>query len=308
MLKKDADPWTEKQTQAVKQLKTATQNLLALVIPSTEHRILQTDASDQYWSAVLLEDKDGHQHICGYKSGSFKESETHYHSTFKEILAVKYGIQKFEFHLVAYHFTVIIDCSSFPKMLQFKRKMLPHPQLLRLAEWFSKYTFTVEHIKGTKNLIPDMLTRAPKSQTLLLPSILMASSSNPSPPEQDFPADDLPPLAQDMVLNHTLNLQAKDKLFSLQDHLLLHYDMTSLCFQSLDIHPNYPFIHVFTFKPSGLFPKELYFFLWYLCHLYHVAVEFPTDYFLSRFLKTSWPTDSWYYTLRFLTWFHNPTQ
>ena len=57
MLKKDTDPWTEKQTQAVKQLKIATQNLLALVIPSTGHRILQTNASDQYWSVVLLEDK-----------------------------------------------------------------------------------------------------------------------------------------------------------------------------------------------------------------------------------------------------------
>jgi hypothetical protein len=163
MLKKDADPWTEKQTQAVRQLKTTTQNLSTLVIPSTGHRILQTDANDQYWSVVLLEDKNGHRHICGYKSGSFKESETHYHSIFMEILAVKYGIQKFEFHLAAYHFTVIMDYSSFPKMLQFRRKILPHPQLLRLAEWFSKYAFTVEHIKRTKNLIPDMLTRPPKS-------------------------------------------------------------------------------------------------------------------------------------------------
>jgi len=132
-----------------------------------------------------------------------------------------------------------------------------------------------------------MLTRPPKSQKLLLPLILMASSSNPPPPEQDFPADDLPPLAQDMVLNHTLNLQAKDKLFSLQDYLLLNYDMSSLCFQSLGIHPKYPFIHLFTFKPSGLVPKELYFFLWYFCHLYYIAIEFPTDYFLSRFLRTS---------------------
>jgi len=201
-----------------------------------------------------------------------------------------------------------MDCSSFPKMLQFKRKMLPHPQLLRLAEWFPKYTFTVEHIKGTKNLIQDMLTRPPKTQTLLLPLILIASFSNLAPPDQDFPTDDLPPLAQEMVLNHTLDLQAKDKLFSLQDYLLLNYNMSSFCFQSLDIHPKYPFIHLFTFKPSGLFPKELYFFLWYFCHLYHIAIEFPTDCFLSSLLRTSWPADSWYYTLKFLTWFHNPTQ
>ena len=74
MLKKDADSWTEKQTQAVRKLKTTTQNLLVLVIPSTGQRILQTDVSDKYWSVVLLEDKNGHRHICGYKNGSFKKS------------------------------------------------------------------------------------------------------------------------------------------------------------------------------------------------------------------------------------------
>jgi hypothetical protein len=35
MLKKDMNPLTEKQTQAVRQLKAATQNLPGLVIPST---------------------------------------------------------------------------------------------------------------------------------------------------------------------------------------------------------------------------------------------------------------------------------
>jgi len=35
MLKKDADSWTEKQTRAVRKLKTTTQNPSALVIPST---------------------------------------------------------------------------------------------------------------------------------------------------------------------------------------------------------------------------------------------------------------------------------
>jgi len=153
-----------------------------------------------------------------------------------------------------------------------------------------------------------MLTRPPKSQTLLLQLILIASSSNPPPPETEFPANELPRLAQDMVLNNILDLQAEDKLFSLQNHLLLNYDMNSLCFQSLGIHPKYPFIHLFTFKPAGLFPKELYFFLWYICHLYHIAIEFPTYFFLSIFLRTSWLTDSWNYTRKFLTWFYNPTQ
>ncbi|KAL4561472.1 hypothetical protein LXL04_033638 [Taraxacum kok-saghyz] len=73
-----------------------------LGIPSTtDKRILQTDASDDYWGAVLLvEDSSSVRSICGYKSGTFKVSEQHYHSTFKEILAVKWGIEKFQFHLI----------------------------------------------------------------------------------------------------------------------------------------------------------------------------------------------------------------
>ncbi|KAF9660642.1 hypothetical protein SADUNF_SadunfUnG0000200 [Salix dunnii] len=93
-----------------------------------------------------------------------------------------------------------------------------------------------------------MLTRPSKSQTLLLPLILMTFSSNPPPPEQDFPTDDLPPLAPELILNHTLNKQAKDKLFSLQDHFLLNYDLSSLCFQSLGTIPN---ILLSTYSPSN---------------------------------------------------------
>jgi hypothetical protein len=48
MLKKDAKSWTDKQTQAVKQLKITTKNLPVLVIPSTGKRILQTNSSDKY--------------------------------------------------------------------------------------------------------------------------------------------------------------------------------------------------------------------------------------------------------------------
>ncbi|GJS28659.1 putative zinc finger, CCHC-type containing protein [Tanacetum coccineum] len=76
--------------------------------------------------------------VAKYKSGTFKASEQHYHSTFKEILAVKRGIEKFQFHLIGHEFQVEMDMSSFPRMLQFKRKMIPHAQLLRWSNWFSQ--------------------------------------------------------------------------------------------------------------------------------------------------------------------------
>ncbi|KAK9742368.1 hypothetical protein RND81_03G167400 [Saponaria officinalis] len=95
-LKKHAPPWNEKCTEAVMELKHISKTLPALKIPSKGKRVLQTDAGDCYWGAILLEeDEKGNRHICGYKSGAFKESEKHYHSIYKEILAVKRGIEKF---------------------------------------------------------------------------------------------------------------------------------------------------------------------------------------------------------------------
>ena len=46
----------------------------------------------------------------------FKTSKLHYHSTFKEILAVKNGIEKFQFHLLGHNFLVEMDMPSFSKI------------------------------------------------------------------------------------------------------------------------------------------------------------------------------------------------
>ena len=75
---------------------------------------MQTDASDEYWAVALFEEIDGKRNICGYKSGALKPSKLHYHSTFKEILAIKHGIEKFQFHLLGHNFLVEMDMSSFP--------------------------------------------------------------------------------------------------------------------------------------------------------------------------------------------------
>ncbi|XP_027158389.1 uncharacterized protein LOC113760009 [Coffea eugenioides] len=160
MLKKKPPPWGVSQTQAIQILKKALQDLPTLHIPSDGKKILQTDASDKYWGAVLLEeDEQGTKHCCGFASGKFKVSEQHYHSTFKEILAVKNGIKKFSFFLISHHFLVEMDMGSFPKMLHFKQNNVPNPQLLRWSAWFSQYSFEVKNIKGKKNIVADFFSR-----------------------------------------------------------------------------------------------------------------------------------------------------
>ena len=56
--------------------------------------------------AILLEKIDGKEHFIAYANGHFFDTQLHYHSVFKEILAVKNGIQKFEYHLIGHHY----DC------------------------------------------------------------------------------------------------------------------------------------------------------------------------------------------------------
>ncbi|KAI5420412.1 hypothetical protein KIW84_044271 [Lathyrus oleraceus] len=156
------------QTKAVKALKKIAQTPDVLKIPGNGKRILQTDASDHYWGAVLIEELEGKRYYCGHASGQFKEAEKHYHTIYKEALAVKMGIQKFDFHLRGYQFEVQMDNSSFPKILEFKNKMPPDPQTLRLKDWFSRYDFSVKHIKGTQNVISDLLSR-PMYQYIMNP-------------------------------------------------------------------------------------------------------------------------------------------
>ena len=83
LLKKSPPEWNSVHTEAVQQLKKLAEKLPPLQILETGKRILQTDAIDEYWAAALFEELDGKRNICGYKSGAFKPSELHYHSTYK---------------------------------------------------------------------------------------------------------------------------------------------------------------------------------------------------------------------------------
>ena len=99
LLKKNALPWGLEQTKVVKYLKQAAKKPPPLKILGEGKRILQIDASDRQWGAVLIEEVEGQKFYCGHASGQFKLAELHYHTTYKETLAIKYGIQKFDFHL-----------------------------------------------------------------------------------------------------------------------------------------------------------------------------------------------------------------
>jgi hypothetical protein len=47
---------------------------------------------------------------------------------------MKFAIKKFKFHLIGHQFTIQMDNPSFPKILDFKNKMILDSQFLRLKD------------------------------------------------------------------------------------------------------------------------------------------------------------------------------
>ncbi|KAL4591171.1 hypothetical protein LXL04_004121 [Taraxacum kok-saghyz] len=196
---------TKRRTKAVKEIKTFANVMPPLKITSsTDKRMLQSDVIEDYWGAILLvEDSYSFRSICGYKSFTFKVSEQHYHSTFKEILAVKRGIEKLQFYLIGHEFQVEMDMASFPRMLQFKRKMLPEAQLLRWANWPRDY----------KSMVTPSPSSKPIKMVLDIEGDSSSSSTEPPLSRTTFPTIEeqianLPNNIKEAIADITLPKQA----------------------------------------------------------------------------------------------------
>lgn len=121
-----------------------------------------------------------------------------------------------------------MDMSAFPRMLQFKQKTLPNTQLLRWAKYFSRYSFDVKLIKGTTNIIPNMLSIPPKSpQFSLIPTIyIMDSSSSSSSSTKSFQNPVNKQHARTMLLN-TNPFASKSMVIDFLDVLLFIQNILS---------------------------------------------------------------------------------
>ncbi|KAH9680125.1 hypothetical protein KPL71_026425 [Citrus sinensis] len=128
------------------------QNPPPLKLITDGKRILQTDASDESWGAILLEELNNKEHFIAYASGHFSDTQKHYHSVFKEILAVKNGIKKFEYHLIGNHFLIRMDSSAFPNIFHFKGLTLdPTRDTTEDVLW---YIWCLTVLYATKLILP----------------------------------------------------------------------------------------------------------------------------------------------------------
>ncbi|KAH9731210.1 hypothetical protein KPL70_009913 [Citrus sinensis] len=299
LLKKQPPEWNADHTRAVTTLKQIAQNPPPLKLLTDGKRILQTDASDESWGAILLEELNDKEHFIAYASGHFSETQKHYHSVFKEILAVKNGIKKFEYHLIGHHFLIRMDSSAFPNIFHFKGKTVPEKMLLRLKDWFSKYDFSVKHIKGSQNLIPDMLSRLSKPQgpltlfstTYHFPIISMATSLPPEAlTKKTFPFN--------KTFSSVFDIQefARKALFRFFMKAYLVTDP----FPFSTFHPENLFLTGLTLDPTRDTTEDVLWYIWCLTVLYATKLVLPISPTLDHLLN---PDNATSLTWTLLEWF-----
>ncbi len=119
--------------------------------------IVTTDASGTHVGGVLSQlQADGTNRALGYFSKKLKGAECRYSATDKEALAVVLTCRHFHHYLWGTIFTIVTDHQ--PLVTIFKRKT-KSPRMNKWILEMREYQYTVEYLKGKKNVVANHLSR-----------------------------------------------------------------------------------------------------------------------------------------------------
>ena len=130
--------------------------------PKSENVVIQCDASDFGLGACLLQDNQPVQ----YASRALTQTERNYAQIEKEMLAIVFGLERFERFVYGKH--VEVESDHKPLEVIHKKALLNAPKRIqRMLLRTQKFEYTVKYKKGTEMYIADTLSRGVKpSQTI----------------------------------------------------------------------------------------------------------------------------------------------
>ncbi|OQV15997.1 Retrovirus-related Pol polyprotein [Hypsibius exemplaris] len=154
--------WEFEQAEAFRNLKKAmvSHPILQHFNPDLDCEI-HTDASTKGVGAVLIQKNGDSEHVVAYASKGLNKSQRNYAATQLELLAVVFGVEKFDCYVGGdRHFVVVTDHSALVPLLKTK---FPVGRLARFVFRLQHYHFTVIYRPGIQNGLADALSRYPCS-------------------------------------------------------------------------------------------------------------------------------------------------
>lgn len=131
---------------------------------------LTVDASKNGVGAVLSQ----RDQPIAYASKSFNQAGSNKSTIEQELIAIHWSIKHFKPYLYGIHFTLKSDHKPLIYLFNLKD---PTSKLTRLRLELSEYQFTIEHIKGTTNVVADALSRIDMKDIINNKNIMVTTRS-----------------------------------------------------------------------------------------------------------------------------------
>jgi len=149
--------WSDAAEKSFQTLKKTLCEAPVLALPNlSQEMVLTTDASDKSICYSLSMIKDGQERIISYGGRGLRPAEKNYTVCEKELLGIISGVLHYHEFLQPKPFLIKTDNNAL-KYLDFVKHITG-----RLGRWYmllSCYKYRIEHIKGSKNVVADTLSR-----------------------------------------------------------------------------------------------------------------------------------------------------
>ncbi|SAL96225.1 hypothetical protein, partial, partial [Absidia glauca] len=125
--------------------------------PNMDHPFyVATDASNTGIGAVLFQLIDKKVQHIGFFARALSKSERNYSTTKRELLAIVFALNKFHKYLWGNHFTLFTDHRA---LTYIHTQKIANPMMITWLDTLLQYNFTVAHVPGLSNVLPDALSR-----------------------------------------------------------------------------------------------------------------------------------------------------
>lgn len=149
----------DKEFKEFKELKKGLKNMKSLILPDYDRPfLLRTDACNEQLGAVLLQQTKEEQWApVQWVSKKLTPTEKRYGISEKEMLAVQWGIKKFEYELRGRKFTLETNHKALEEIR--KKPYFNNNRINRWVEQIQEFDFVVRYKRGEEMIDADAISR-----------------------------------------------------------------------------------------------------------------------------------------------------